>query len=126
MVFEICASIATLVFIILAIYIIRTLITLQRALNKINAQIDPLAQETLSLLKNGTAVTGSVQDKLEAFDPLFDGIQDLNCAIKQTIRQEQEEKKKPWQDTVANVVVLAATGIKLWQQIKKGDHRCPK
>lgn len=126
MVFEICAGIATLVFIVLAIYIIQTLIAVQRSLKKLDANIVPLAQESLNILKNTTDMTGSIKDKLEAFDPLFEGINDMSCAIKQSIRAEREDTKKPWQDTVAKVIVLSLASLKVWQQIKKGDRVCPK
>lgn len=126
MIFEICAGIATLVFIILAIYIIQTLIAVQRSLNrltdlavKLDTKIDPIAQETFKTLQNTTDLTDSVKVKLDAFDPLFQGINDLGCAIKHAARPVQEEKKKQWQDTIAAVIELAAVGVMLWQQIKK-------
>jgi len=131
MVYEICAGISTLVFIVIAYYLIKTLISLQRSLKEINeitktleTKMEPLSEETITLIHHSSHLTKSVAEKVDALDPLFKTISHLGsmaehatCSINEKI--DQERKKKQWK--LDDIIELATLGLLLWQQIKKGD-----
>ena len=59
MIFEICAALATIGFIVLIIYLIQTLIVFQKALKQIirltaniETTLDPISSETIKILQN--------------------------------------------------------------------------
>lgn len=118
MIYEICAGIATLMFIVLTVYLVKTLIAIRHLAEKVNSHIDPLSLESLKTMKNTSEITDSIKVKLDSIDPLFESIHTITNAVNDTIKP-YAEKKKPWQDTIANVLELTAAGILFWQEIKK-------
>lgn len=133
MIVEICAIVATIVFIVLALYIILTLKDLQKSFlrfqdiaSKVETKIDPLGLETLRLLKNTNELTETIQEDLESFHPLCDSISNVGNALQSATKSlnggyeiHHDEKKKQWQEKLENIIELAAAGVMLWQQIKK-------
>jgi uncharacterized protein YoxC len=119
MIFEICIVIATIVFVILVVYIICTLVTVQRSLNRLTDLAVRMESRVDPILQNTEKLSDSVNTKLEAFDPLFETVNDLSCALRKTTRSYCEKKNMTWQSTITEVIELAAVGIILWQQMKK-------
>jgi uncharacterized protein YoxC len=135
-IYEICAALATLVFIILGIYAVKALIALTESLKQLNSSISkldekigPISQETLKLLMNSNELAESVQDKLEDLDPLMGSISNVGSALEHatssfannTARFKffQQSTKRDWQDTVGDILELAAAGASAWQKFKK-------
>lgn len=142
MVFEICAVIATIVFIALAAYLIQTLISVQSTLKQLNAlinnvdtKINPLSLETRQILQNSQDLTKTLQGHLEAFSPLLQSIRDIGTIIQRTtgslnkgnpikeelnlIRPRFEEKKESRREKLEEIIELVALGILFWKQINK-------
>lgn len=132
MIYEICASLATLGFIVLVVYFVRTLIAVRQSLKiisaatlKLGTKIDPLTDQALDILQNTNKLTASVNDQIAAFDPLLNTISDLGCALHKTthsLNEESQQKKNPKHNQVEDWMEIAALGVILWQQIKKGDN----
>jgi uncharacterized protein YoxC len=131
MLFEICAGISTLVFVVIAYYLIKTLIILQKSLKEISAvtkkfeiQIQPLSEETSHFLRRSAGLTESVTEKLEAFDPLLKSISHLNSMLNETFfsihERIKERKKGQW--NLNEFIELVTLGLLVWQKVKKGDQ----
>lgn len=138
LIYEICAVVATLVFIGIGIYLILALKALTSSLkmlnmnlSKVESKIEPLTNETVRLLENSNEIVESMQEKLTDLDPLMESITNVGTALKNVtshFNQEESqfkffhtEKKKDWQDIVGNLIKLATLGVVTWQKIKKGS-----
>jgi uncharacterized protein YoxC len=137
-IFEICVVIATLVFIVIGIYLVMTLKTLIESLKHLNAslsklenRIDPISTETIRLLENSNEIAESLQDKLSDLDPLMGSISNVGESLQSMTSsfsssatpfkffQTQTKKKREWQDTVGDLIELATLGVSAWQKFKK-------
>lgn len=135
-VYEICVIVATLMFVAIGIYLIKTLraITVSLThvnlnLSKIESRIEPLGNQAIRLMENSNEIAESVQEKLSDLDPLMGSISDVGSALKNVTSSLNQgptsykffksTKKKSWQDTITDVIQLASIGVMAWQKIKK-------
>lgn len=123
MIFEICAAISTLLFAILVFFLVQTLKGLQKSLQRVDSltetKIDPIMDEAIAL-------THSLNEKISAFDALFESVRKLGFYLHQSINASHvrftvcpEEKKPPWHEKMAHLIQLATLGIETWQKLKK-------
>src|SRR5262245_32744332 len=91
MIYEICAVIVTLIFVLLAFYIIQTLRSLMKSMTrfhelvaKVENKWDPISLETLTLLQKSNDLTASVQEKIDSFDPVFNSIHHLGGILEES------------------------------------------
>lgn len=133
MVYEICAALATLVFILIGIYLIRTLVSLKKSLDHLNEisskldhKIDPIGLETIKLLKKSNDITETVHEQLEAFNPICQSVyhvgnalEEASASLSDSYHNDIHEKKKQRQSKLEDLIELAAAGISFWQQLKK-------
>ncbi len=137
-IYEICAVIATLVFIGIACYLIKVMKELIKSLKHINVslsiidtKIEPISNETIRLLENSNEIAESFQDKIAEFDPLLDSISNVGAALKDVTgsfkNQEKPFKffhsgeKKNWQDIISDLIKLTSLGVIIWQKFKKEE-----
>jgi uncharacterized protein YoxC len=131
MIYEICAVVGVLVFIVIAYYLVKTLIALQTSLKdihelskKLETKIDPVSTEASTLLYHSSQLTKSVADKLEAFDPLLKSISVMGSVAHQaavSLQERVEPERTKKQSNLNDILDLATLGLMLWQQIKKGE-----
>lgn len=136
-IYEICAVLATLIFIVVGVYLVMVLKTLIKSLKRINStlskidmEIEPLSNETIRLLENSNEIAESIQDKLTDLDPLMGSISNVGSALRNATSSFDKdegqfkffhtEKKTDWQSIAGDLINLAAQGIAAWQKIKKG------
>lgn len=133
MVYEICAALATLAFILLCFYLIQTLRTVQKSLNNLNDmagkldnKIDPIGLEAIKLIKKTNDISETIGEQLESFNPICQTIYNLGNAAEEATASladsyysELHEKKKERHGVIEDLIELAAAGMTLWQQIKK-------
>jgi uncharacterized protein YoxC len=132
-IYEVCAVIATLAFIVIAYFLVITLKSLVESLNKLNSKIEPITNETLRLLENSNEMVESVQDKLSDLDPLVGSIANVGSALQNatsSLNEEEDEerphkffrteKKKNWQNVAGDLIKLISLGVVAWQKLKKG------
>lgn len=130
MIIEISVLIASLAFVILVIYLVRSLRTLQKSLiqthemlSKVNDKIIPISEETLQLLQNGNGLADSIQEQMESFNPLLQTISDVGLFLHAKTEgcgiNRFKEKKIKWKETAGDVLELAALVVNLWQELKK-------
>lgn len=135
MIFEICISIATIVFVILAFYIIQTLKVVQCSLKDVKKSIENLEIEVAlikinanQLLKNSNEIAEKINCKIDDITPLFDSIFKVGGLIREAVNSFEgrhlhvftaEEKKSNWQEKVFDLIELTSLGIKVFQQIQK-------
>jgi uncharacterized protein YoxC len=137
MIYEICAGVATLAFVILVIYLVITLNALKQSLKETQAlmkKVDPLTENISLILENGVHITDNIEAHLEALTPAVDSIGSLGSTFehfKENLetksfqykkRQEhQHEQEKPSLDeSVTAFAQIVSSGILLWQNFKKG------
>lgn len=135
MIFEICAIVATLLFIILTIYLVQTLREVQKSLKNTNKTLSSLELEMAvlrvdlnKLLTSSTDLVQNMNSKLGDLDPLFQSVHNAGNALntrvhsfkKEYVRPiEEEMEKADVSENIIDVIDLAKIGIKLYQQIKK-------
>lgn len=124
MIFEYCAIAAVILFGILVFYVAKTLVAVQKTLEKIGP-------ETQRLIQNSNSLTESFQGHVEAFSPLMLSISDLGNALQDAksnwtesrIRAKKLEEKSPWTDKIRELIEFSALGLMAWDQIKKKKGR---
>lgn len=136
-IYEICAILAVVVFIVIAFFLVKTLKALQESLKLMNAsltkietQIEPVSNQTVRLLENTNEIAESFQDKISNLDPLLESISNVGCALQKatssfsneekTLKFFHLEKKSDWQEIASDFIQLATLGVVTWQKIKKG------
>jgi uncharacterized protein YoxC len=136
LIYEICTIIATLIFVVIAVYLIMVLKALSESLKnlnisltKIESQIEPISNETVRFLENSNEIAESIQDKLTDLDPLMDSISNVGAALQNAtsslpesdkpFKFFQSEKKKDWQGIAGDLIKLTTLGVIAWQKIKK-------
>lgn len=120
MVFEICASLATLAFIILVFYLVQTLRT-------IRSNVDPIGEEAIKLLQQSNEITQSIN---QGFSPLLQSISSIKCSVEETtekikhqvrgLAEEKEEEISQWDEKIIPFIELVIVGIAVYRQFKKG------
>lgn len=123
-------------FCILVLYLIQLIRSLQKSLLQVDIimgelqnSVGPLAEETVKLLQNSNSLAESVNQKINAFDPLFQSISNLGEIAEESTEATkkkfhakhlvEESQKKEWTDTLAELVELVAFGAMAWHQYQK-------
>jgi uncharacterized protein YoxC len=131
MIFEICAIVGTIAFVVLVVYLIMTLRTVQTSL----VHLDPIRHEVEKLLHKSNDITESVHKNMDSLDPLFRTVSNVGASLENVSKnlhkasfkvpsflEEEEEEVSGWNDKLGDLLDLAAAGVLLWQHIKKkGD-----
>lgn len=134
MIFEICAIVATLLLIILTVYIVQTLKEVQKSVkntNRILGNLEPdlavLQGDIKKLLNSSTELVQKINDKISDIDPLFQTIHHAGNALnsrvhafkKDSFRFEEEIEKSNISERILDIIELTKAGVQLYQQIKK-------
>jgi uncharacterized protein YoxC len=137
MIIEICVALATVAFIVLVVFLVRTLIKLNKTLdhtngvvNRLETKIEPLQSESVKLLANVNNLTQTVSDHLDAFNPLMDSVHEVGAALQDVSHNFSEkitkasfegerEQTTQWEDKALKILELGALAIGAYQQIKK-------
>lgn len=136
MIFEICASLATIAFLVLVGYLICTLIKVQKSLKFVNQaveevlpQISTCKSELMILLKNSNDLTVSVRRHIDHFDPLLQSIANIGIALNHLTHDMQGcfnsvhvEKKMKWRGTLSSVLEVIDLGVHILQKLNKGGR----
>lgn len=135
MIFEICAIIATLLFLILTVYIVQTLKGIQRSVKNTNRILDNLEpdlavmqMDVKRILSSSTELVRRINDKISDMDPLFQTLHHAGNALnarvhafkKDSFHFEEEMEKTNVSERILDIIELTKAGVKLYQQIKKG------
>lgn len=142
LVYEICSIVSTLVFIVIAFYLIKVLKALfvsfthlNASVSKIETKIIPITDESIKLLENANGIAESVRDKLSDLDPLMGSISDMGSALHNatssfTKKNESsshkffhKEEKRDWQDIANDLINIVTLGVIIWQKIKKSRRQ---
>lgn len=135
MIFEICAIVATLMLILLTIYIIQTLREVQKSLKTMSKTLSGLELELAvlqvdlnKLLCSSTELVQKANEKISDLDPLFQIVHHAGNALnarsqsffrKERTQPSEEVETKDMSENFLDIIDLAKVGIKLYQQIKK-------
>ncbi len=136
MVFEICAAIATFVFVILAYFIVQTLKVVQKSLkevtvtiNKLESEVDELKSNVNEILINSNKTIEKINNKIDTITPVIDLFSQVGevgqealgfCESKMDNYIHSKEKAKSnWEDKISDVSEIINLGIKVFQKIKK-------
>ncbi len=134
MIIEICLTIIALAFVLLTIYLIITLVSVRKTLNKTNRVLSNLDllliavnPETAKLLSNSNELLSDIVDKSEKLDPLFDSVSNLGKALEKNTRsccatslcEEEREDEYGCRHRSEDWLELATAGLMLWQKIKR-------
>ena len=134
MLIEISVFIIAIAFLALVIYLIVTLVQINETLTQLRQNFGQLSHETTKLLSHANGLSGDIQRKMEAFNPLFNAFSNIgSLAEKKTSQYKQANRhshKAPHEDDEENVeteytsarvldaLELIGRGISLWQNIK--------
>lgn len=119
MIFEICASVATVAFVALVIYAILTLRKIGKLLEHIDATVEPLGVESHRLLQQTNDLAALAKADVASLNPIFETISELGGAVQQLAHSSLgHEKKNEPKNRVEEIIQLVALGILLLQQIK--------
>lgn len=136
MIFEICATVITVLLVILTVYLIQTLKTVQDSLKSSKVVLENLADEVTSLkadlhllLSESTAAAEKINVRINDFDPLLEALASVGRTLKGTAqafeaRQNAEEwaernRASRWQEGIGDVLELTNIGMKIFQQFQR-------
>jgi uncharacterized protein YoxC len=87
---EISVALMAVAFTVLVVYVIRTLILTQKALQQVTDQlvqiqsrIDQLSEESVQLIRQTNLIAEDFYKKIKAFDQMFSAIEDVGQSVKQ-------------------------------------------
>lgn len=96
--YEICAVVATLAFMVITFYLIKvfkmlikTLKNLNSNLVKVESKIEPISNEAIRLLENSNEIAETVQDKLSDLDPLMGTIANVGATLQSATSTLKED-----------------------------------
>lgn len=82
MIWEISVAVAAAAFVVLVVYLVKTLIAAERSLQttsetlrEVQKTIDELGTEVRQVVRQANDLTGDIQHKLKQFDPLMESVQ---------------------------------------------------
>ncbi|GJM82769.1 hypothetical protein HMSSN139_52650 [Paenibacillus sp. HMSSN-139] len=82
MIWEISVAVAAAAFVVLVVYLVKTLIAAERSLQttsetlrEVQKTIDELGTEVRHAVRQANDLTGDIQHKLKQFDPLMESVQ---------------------------------------------------
>lgn len=139
MIFEICASIATLIFAILTFFIVRTLKEIQNSckaagstLANFEAEAALIKIDAEKLIASSNQLIEKINNKITDLDPLFHSVSSIGTTVDAAVNRltnsienhdfhffKREEKKSNWEEKVLDVIELTGLGIKIFQQMKR-------
>lgn len=128
MIFEICAIVSVILFLILCVYLIITMNKLQKTLQTVNDMLFKLTPRVDVLLDQTKDLTKSATEKLNALDPVANLISTFSTkylhsmshasryAFKAESLKEEGDQSK---EKINNLIDLAAYGLMLFSRFKK-------
>lgn len=131
MVIEISVGIIAFCFVILTIYIVFTLISLRRLLDRLHITLDdvrhPLkesSEKIASMTDSASQLVQHLQGSMRSFDPFFRGLsnaghhfENLTNAAREKVKKYSEQQDNS--HTLMDVLGLLAMSFELWQKSKK-------
>lgn len=133
MVYEILAGIITLVIVLLAFYLIKTLIALQKflttsktSLERIQLEVALMHSEITPLVRGSSELLHKVNMHVEELNPLVKSIHNVGSFLNEATTQGEMHRvpslgknKIFWQEAIAEALVLTSMGLKIFQQFQK-------
>jgi len=134
---ELGVMLIALAFMVLVIFLIRTLVVTQRAVKRLaehmahlQERIDELSQETAQLIRQTNRLTEEIYHKTKSLDQLFHAVEDMGQAVKQvtgsirqvsasladTVNRKIEEDLPAARDQIGEIVKWAGYVFELWQR----------
>lgn len=140
MIVELSVALAAVAFAVLVIFLILVLIDVRKTLKKVNqtllfveSRVDPIQDEALELLKNTKHITATLNEQLQAVNPLVNTVYDVGTAIqnaKNELSNELSRKKsyraiqpdreqREWSERLEDILELGAHALSVWHHEKK-------
>ncbi len=135
MIFEICASLATVIFALLVFYIIQTLKQLQKSIEHINKAVQSIepkiekgSGEVFRFIHSSNDLVKTANDHMKAFNPLCKSLSNIGHILQRTsnlfhtsehTNESSDNKKRLQKEKLDSVIELVAMSILFWQHIKK-------
>lgn len=125
-IFEICAVLSLVCFMILVLFLILALRSTKQALgrilevlNKANNKIEPLSMKTLSILQQVNFIVETVGQQVNAVKQFTASFNSTGRSLRWRIKPLDEEDKPLWQKKMIQLIDLASLGAAAWQQFNK-------
>lgn len=138
MIIDLSIALIALAFVILVVYLIIALRSLNRTLQQVNEtlgetrqKIDDMTTESVKLLRNTNEISGNLHQKLESLDPLFKVVSLVGNQAVNTVESFKSQKKEASEDEeelvsssksqnrVLEIVEWVAVGVNLLLSLKK-------
>ncbi|WP_028549946.1 DUF948 domain-containing protein [Paenibacillus sp. UNC451MF] len=141
MIIQISVAVIAIAFVVLVVFLIKTLSSVTDLLGQTNTTIRELqsemktvTMEASEVLQHTSEVTMDVLQKLQSLEPTFDSVkqvgeavEEITSSVKQasttvarTIKDKvTEEACQPMSDKIAKALQLAPLVVNAWQQIKR-------
>lgn len=136
MIIEISVAVVALAFVVLVFFLVKTLIELRKTLKQasntmlfIESRVDPIQEEALELIKNTKTITATLNNQLEAVNPLLDTVHDVGTALQDATYEfshgishrklKRQPLKRPWSDKALDILELGSHALNVWTQSKR-------
>jgi uncharacterized protein YoxC len=130
MIFEICAVLSTIAFVVLCVFLVQTLFRTQHTLKeidvtltKVNHKIDPLSSEAIKLIQNSNKLTHQLNEQITHINPLTESLSDIGEIVHNVTSSIQQEKKINFtgekNKRIGDILDIASLGISLLQKVNK-------
>lgn len=124
MVIEISIAVIAVAIVVLVIYLVKVLKTLDTTLQSVNksvehieAELDQISEQSVSLLEETKALTADLNQKSQKLDNLFTSAKNFGDSIDQVsaslIAQAQQHRTQ-----LGNLLAISGFALEVWQQWK--------
>lgn len=128
---EIFFGIITLVIIILAVFLVRALISIRRTITHIDEIVDASKEDIIALIKDSAdcafethVILQNAHQKAEELNPLFKGIENLGEGVESLTERIKKETDSQEEDAsshrlhiISQVMEVALLGVALWRKL---------
>lgn len=128
MIIEICVIIATLIFAITAIFVIRFLRAAEKSLAQLDHRLISVEAKLIPLVDKSEILIGSVNERLNDLTPLFQTTFKVGHAlndIASSLERQREffrsdvDNHPFWKDNLVDLFEIVGLGVSMYKQFKK-------
>ena len=120
MVIEISVAVIAFAFVVLVIYLVITLIGVRKTLKNVDRTLLEFHHEIRGLTQTTNKVAENILFKAQSLDPLFNSLHEVGTVAEKKAENYRLSAVADRNESIEQVVQIAAIGLNLWQKFKKG------
>lgn len=120
MIIEISVAVIAVAFVVLVVYLVITLMGVRRTLENVDRTLFEFHHEIRGLTQTTNKVAENILYKAQSLDPIFNSLHEVGTVAEKKAVNYRLAAASDKNESVEQIVQLAAIGLNLWHKFKKG------